>query len=60
MKDFPELKGIKVTCPKCGEQMAMFGIEQQGQVRIVYTFECEACDALDTREIEAQGRRALS
>ena len=35
--------------------MAMFGIEQQGQIRIVYTFECEACGAPDTREIQLKG-----
>jgi hypothetical protein len=52
VEDFPEFKGTNVTCPKCGKEMAMLGIEQQGQVRIVYTFACQPCDALDIREIE--------
>jgi len=49
--DFPELNDLAVVCPACREAMNMFGVEQQGQTRIVYTFTCPACDALDTREI---------
>jgi hypothetical protein len=52
MDSFPELKGVTVSCPKCATEMAMFGVEQQGQLRIVYTFECESCRTLDTREIQ--------
>lgn len=38
------------TCPKCSTQMRLFGIEPEAPGFELLTFECPACQHIETRQ----------
>jgi hypothetical protein len=40
-----------LSCPTCGQEMRILGIEPAGPKRDIYTFECESCDTLEVRGV---------
>jgi hypothetical protein len=40
-----------MSCPKCGAEMRILGIEAEGRKRDLYTFVCESCDTLEVRGV---------
>lgn len=49
-KDNEPIKPL-LSCPKCGLEMRILGIEPAGSKRDIYTFECESCDKLEVRGV---------
>jgi hypothetical protein len=40
-----------LSCPKCGLEMRVLGIESENAKRDIYTFECDRCDTLEVRGV---------
>jgi len=40
-----------MACPKCGQEMRLFGTEAESPKRDLFTFECEKCDFVEVRGI---------
>jgi len=40
-----------IRCLKCKREMVLFGIENEGEKRDLYTFECEDCRLLEVRGV---------
>jgi predicted RNA-binding Zn-ribbon protein involved in translation (DUF1610 family) len=43
-----------LTCPQCGLELRLFGIEPENSRRELYTFECEKCGALEVRGVRVK------
>jgi hypothetical protein len=43
-----------ITCPKCGLEMRLIGIEAENPKRELYTFECERCQKLEVRGVRVK------
>ena len=54
----PKLRVIKplalMSCPKCGREMCVLGIEPESAVRDLYTFECEKCGVIEVRGVRVK------
>ena len=42
-----------LLCPKCNLEMRVFGIEAEGDIRDLYTFECAMCGKREVRSVLA-------
>jgi hypothetical protein len=40
-----------LICPHCNVEMGLLGIESETETRDLYTFECNACGALEVRGV---------
>lgn len=42
-----------LSCPRCGREMCLFGIEPdpEAEKRELYTFECDQCGAIEVRGV---------
>ena len=51
--DMPSEEPIKalLLCPNCNVEMCLYGIEAEGAMRDLYTFECSACDLIEVRGV---------
>ena len=43
-----------ITCPTCGLEMRLLGIEAENSKRDLYTFECEKCQKLEVRGVRVK------
>ncbi len=50
MSDTPKIEPL-ILCPNCKIEMRLFGIEPEGDVRDIYTFECHRCGRLEVKGV---------
>lgn len=46
-----EIIAAGLSCPRCGLEMRLFGIEAGSDKRDLFTFECEPCDMVEVRGV---------
>lgn len=50
MSDTPKIEAL-MLCPDCKMEMLLFGIEEESEIRDLYTFECRNCGRLEARGV---------